>query len=748
MKKIAILLMIVSSIFLLSSCDIITDLLNEKIYEVTFHIVDEESYSVMVTDFTKEDFNMSQVPNKTGYDFKGWYLNEDFTNAYIPKYEYESALNFYAKFEIKTFDVSIYDTVMNETNIFKINYGSTLSDIEYSHEGVILTGYKYIDDDATFDIASEVTTDLDLYTVFESSEGYVLVTFETNTDLPTINRVSTANIEIEMPQNPVKEGQIFVGWFTDNTYSTFYDFNELVTTDLTLHGKFVTPTTMDYEVDDTVVSFEGLNDALHYQYYIKNGEILDEPFTETFTNYIDLKPFESLFLTEKELVVKAVFISGEEMELFNLHLMFDYVTAMYSQNFESDAFPARTNYSNNTTPRIDGPLDYQYSILNGTASTTKPIEGLKSVQLRNGTNTPFLETKFLLENVEKISFIAKSLNHNLSLKLLNNLGEVLSSYSFELDTTPKIYQVVVNHLSPVKLKFELVATSNITTDEQIFIDDIRVFGSTSSKVLVEIIKEEEPNTDLEAIRQAFEAHRSKLTPPGFNALSNEGLLQYYASLNGLTGNAFKTELTNILVNTHRRLISYDEARFVLEMSDIVTNGDKTYLDGIYSGHEIVRYWDGGTTWAREHVWPNSRLAMDRVTGSNKNQASDVHNLRAIDPRVNSSRSNRYFMEATSYGLVGTTAYYPGDNYKGDVARILFYMVARYPDILTLRDDNIIDSAYTSEGAVMGVLSLLIKWHEEDPVSPFEINRNNVIYSFQGNRNPFIDFPEYVDVYFN
>ena len=41
-----------------------------------------------------------------------------------------------------------------------------------------------------------------------------------------------------MPNNPVKEGQIFVGWFTDNTYLTFYDFNELVTTDLTLHGGF------------------------------------------------------------------------------------------------------------------------------------------------------------------------------------------------------------------------------------------------------------------------------------------------------------------------------------------------------------------------------------------------------------------------------------------------------------------------------------------------------------------------------
>lgn len=59
MKKIVILFMIVSSIFFLSLCDIIMDLLNEKIYEVIFYIVDEESYSVMVIDFIKEDFNMS-----------------------------------------------------------------------------------------------------------------------------------------------------------------------------------------------------------------------------------------------------------------------------------------------------------------------------------------------------------------------------------------------------------------------------------------------------------------------------------------------------------------------------------------------------------------------------------------------------------------------------------------------------------------------------------------------------------------
>ena len=118
-----------------------------------------------------------------------------------------------------------------------------------------------------------------------------------------------------------------------------------------------------------------------------------------------------------------------------------------------------------------------------------------------------------------------------------------------------------------------------------------------------------------------------------------------------------------------------------------------YLDGIYSGHKIIPYWDGGATWAREHVWPNSRLGIPRVQGSSKNQGSDVHNLRAINPNVNSSRSNRYFSDAVEGHLnhtVGKDAYYPGDNYKGDVARIIFYMATRYHDILTLIDANIDD----------------------------------------------------------
>ena len=81
------------------------------------------------------------------------------------------------------------------------------------------------------------------------------------------------------------------------------------------------------------------------------------------------------------------------------------------------------------------------------------------------------------------------------------------------------------------------------------------------------------------------------------------------------------------------------------------------------------------------------------------------------------------------------------HFRGDVARILFYMATRY-DFLSLNDD--LDVA---QDTTMGKLSVLLKWNEEDPVDKFEIQRNNRIYEYQGNRNPYIDHPEIVSKIF-
>lgn len=187
------------------------------------------------------------------------------------------------------------------------------------------------------------------------------------------------------------------------------------------------------------------------------------------------------------------------------------------------------------------------------------------------------------------------------------------------------------------------------------------------------------------------------------------------------------------------------------------------MRGFYDHDIISTTWigQGAGAWQREHVWASSKLGMPRPGNSTRSIASDVHNLTAITG-VNQTRSSRYFDEGSgTWSLVGSNGFYPGDDFKGDVARILLYMVVMY-DTLTLTDDVsllTLSESYVPASAYSGKLSLLLQWHLEDPVDKFEIERNNFIYNGiaydtsnnnraitpQGNRNPFIDKPELVQL---
>ena len=197
---------------------------------------------------------------------------------------------------------------------------------------------------------------------------------------------------------------------------------------------------------------------------------------------------------------------------------------------------------------------------------------------------------------------------------------------------------------------------------------------------------------------------------------------------------------NELLSKNTENITYGQVRNILLESD-VKYGKENVLHGIYDNRELVKKWDGGHTFTREHVWPNSRLGIPRVTNDQVNQGSDPHNLRAIWQATNASRSNNYFVNgsgSTGY-IVPEKTYYPGDSHKGDVARILMYMAVRYKDVLQLVKVPAGES-YLPSGAFMGDLTLLYKWHLEDPVDMFEVKRNEVIFKYQKNRNPFIDYP--------
>lgn len=173
--------------------------------------------------------------------------------------------------------------------------------------------------------------------------------------------------------------------------------------------------------------------------------------------------------------------------------------------------------------------------------------------------------------------------------------------------------------------------------------------------------------------------------------------------------------------------------------------------------------NGDDAWNREHIYAKSHGDF----GTKEGPGTDIHALRAADKSVNAERSNKDFASGGTQ-LSNTEArddcpqcletdesFEPPDEVKGDVARMIFYMVVRYnggvdSDGVAL---NVVDGVGTEEGSatanngVIGDLASLKAWHEEDPVSDEEKHRNNIIYDIQGNRNPFIDNPHFVDIIF-
>ncbi|MDY0075268.1 MAG: endonuclease [Acholeplasmataceae bacterium] len=203
---------------------------------------------------------------------------------------------------------------------------------------------------------------------------------------------------------------------------------------------------------------------------------------------------------------------------------------------------------------------------------------------------------------------------------------------------------------------------------------------------------------------------------------------YYADLSGKTGDDLLDMLV-VVISRNYKSISYSSTNAVLEEADEHPSGSG-YL-GVYDHIKITSY-------NKEHVWPQSSF----------NEASpyrsDMHHLRISIVNTNSKRSNYYFnnpTSPTSSWQVGSSRFFPGDQDKGDIARMLMYMAVRY------RDDNfkliVAESGRTSNppARTMGNLAVLYQWHLDDPVDDFERNRNEVIYGTQKNRNPFIDHPE-------
>lgn len=241
---------------------------------------------------------------------------------------------------------------------------------------------------------------------------------------------------------------------------------------------------------------------------------------------------------------------------------------------------------------------------------------------------------------------------------------------------------------------------------------------------------------------------------------------YYNGFNWtLTGMALKSALATKITTTHTRELTYAQAENALRYTDLdpadATNTNVLLVYG-YSSNlcTYISESDFGTSsdgtyhrrrhkdadvsnsnmcaWNREHIFAQ---ALGNPDLGQTGPGADAQMLRTCDVDRNSLRGNKLYAAGSGNSAVVGTNWYPGDEWKGDVARIIMYMYLRYGTQCL--------PTYVSTGSTVAtdanMTNLLLQWNAEDPVSQYEDNRNTYLGNAsntygQGNRNPFIDNP--------
>lgn len=225
-----------------------------------------------------------------------------------------------------------------------------------------------------------------------------------------------------------------------------------------------------------------------------------------------------------------------------------------------------------------------------------------------------------------------------------------------------------------------------------------------------------------------------------------------------------------LINTGAASLTYEQAFNFMADYDIININGENFIWDVYShnpnGAQPYTYKPGnkcnnetgggseGICWNREHIFPSSWFAAENP------MYGDFHNLLPADGYVNNQRSSnpigkvatanytsRNGSKRGSSAVTGVSGivFEPIDEYKGDIARILLYMSVRYADKFSTwssTEFNRVKGTDKLSGYKKEYLDMLLQWHEQDPPSQKEKDRNNRVFARQGNRNPFVDFPQF------
>ena len=221
------------------------------------------------------------------------------------------------------------------------------------------------------------------------------------------------------------------------------------------------------------------------------------------------------------------------------------------------------------------------------------------------------------------------------------------------------------------------------------------------------------------------------------------------SLRAKSGNVLFGALNTLMGNTNQiggTGYSYNKLReqYVNVDKDLNVDGN---IIGYYDGSSMNGTWDSGKTYNREHTWPQSKGA-DKSTP----MGYDMQSVRPANTAINGDRGSTAYGESGSYYdpdeiSINNSWYVPTNlgSYRGDCARVILYDYVVYGEAGGYKNSLYIGNAQLlSKLGAKGVfesIRILLKWHMNDPISLTEMVRNDGAHAYQGNRNPFIDYPE-------
>ena len=252
----------------------------------------------------------------------------------------------------------------------------------------------------------------------------------------------------------------------------------------------------------------------------------------------------------------------------------------------------------------------------------------------------------------------------------------------------------------------------------------------------------------------------------------DAISNYYSSITATSGKQLLGQVHDLITSTHETYTSYEDCKNPTTIMKTDPGDATNTVRDFYTQKDIPSKWNGNDagTWNREHVWAQS--LSYQPTGKDlwgtSGGGSDLHHIRPSEVRLNGTRGNHTFGMANG----GTPAYYkdsngnnkyvggyvsgdtfmPIDKVKGDVARIVMYVYTHYNKASNVGGSSS-DQGYfgtlnftqiMSPSSESEAIKLLLEWNKEDQVDEIERTRNEEVFKIQGNRNPFIDHPEYAD----